>query len=43
MQKKRSIPLLVLIGVLVAALGVGNMFAFKYAPINQHLSGPQEL
>ena len=33
MQKKRSIPLLVLIGVLVAALGVGNVFAFKYAPI----------
>lgn len=33
MQKKRSIPLLALIAVLVVALSVGNFFAFKYAPI----------
>ena len=33
LSKKRAIPLLVLIAVVVCALGVGNYFAAKYAPI----------
>lgn len=33
MSKKKSIPSLVLIGVLVTGLGVGNYFAMKYKPI----------
>lgn len=33
MSKKKAVPLLILIGILVAALVVGNYFALKYKPI----------